>query len=157
MVLSLGREGCPHAARGEMEGRMNFARSAKSSIRPVALIGLAVCFIAGMPLGAAPANAAELSPEAAQALVERLGARTAGSYLDAATGRMIVTVTDAATAREVEAAGGVARFDAHSGAQLNPVTDALDAEAQIPGTTRGIDPVANRAVITVDRTVPGTD
>ncbi len=132
---------------------MNFARSAKSSIRPVALIGLAVCFIAGMPLGAAPATAGELPPEASHALVERLGARTAGAYLDAATGRMIVTVTDAATAREVEAAGGVPRFVAHSGALLNRVTRALDAEAQIPGTTWGIDPVANRVVITVDRTV----
>jgi streptogrisin D len=134
---------------------MNFRRSAKSSIGPVALIGLAVCFSAGMPLGAAPANAGELSPEASQALVERLGARTAGSYLDAATGRMIVTVTDAATAREVEAAGGVPRFVAHSGALLNRVTSALNAEAQIPGTTWGIDPVANRVLITVDRTVTG--
>ena len=132
---------------------MKFTRSAKSSIRRVALIGLAVCFSAGMPLGAAPANAGELSPEASHALVERLGTRTAGSYLDAATGRMIVTVTDAATAREVEAAGGVPRFVAHSGALLNQVTSALNAEAQIPGTTWGIDPVANRVVITVDRTV----
>jgi streptogrisin D len=139
---------------------MKLTRSVKSSIGRLALIGLAVCFSAAMPSGSAPANAAELSQEASLAAVERLGAlaerlgtRTAGSYLDAATGRMIVTVTDAATAREVEAAGGVPRFVAHSGALLNRVTRALDAEAQIPGTTWGIDPIANRVVITVDRTV----
>lgn len=124
---------------------MEFTKSAKRSIRLVALVGLA-CFTV-------TANAGELSPEASHGLVERLGARTAGSYLDAATGRMVVTVTDAATAREVEAAGGVPRFVAHSGALLNQVTSALDAEAQIPGTTWGIDPIANRVVITVDRTV----
>jgi streptogrisin D len=134
---------------------MKLTRSAKSSIQCVAPIGLAVCFTAGTPLGAALANAGELSAEASHALVEWLGARTAGSYLDAATGRMIVNVTDAATAREVEAAGGAPRFVAHSGALLNRVTSALNAEAQIPGTTWGIDPVANRVVITVDRTVSG--
>ena len=134
---------------------MKFTRSAKSWIPRIAPVGLSLCLSAAMPLGAAPANAGELSPEASEALVERLGTRTAGSYLDAATGRMIVTVTDAATAREVEAAGGVPRFVAHSGALLNRVTKALDAEAQIPGTAWGIDPVANRVFITVDRTVTG--
>ena len=127
-------------------------RSVKRSLRRARPIGLAVCFSAALPFAAAPANAAEGPPEVAQALVERLAGRTAGSYLDAA-GRMIVTVTDAATGREVEAAGGVPRFVAHSGALLNRVTRALDAEAQIPGATWGIDPVANRVVITVDRTV----
>jgi streptogrisin D len=68
---------------------------------------------------------------------------------------MVVTVTDAATAREVEAAGGVPRFVTHSGGLLNRVMSALNAEAQIPGTTFGIDPIANRVVITVDRTVTG--
>ena len=132
---------------------MKFTRSAKSWIRRIAPVGLSLCLSAAMPLGTAPANAGELSPEASEALVERLGTRTAGSYLDAATGRMIVTVTDAATAREVEAAGGVPRFVAHSGALLNRVMSALNAEAQIPGTTWGIDPVDNRVLITVDRTV----
>ena len=130
---------------------MKLTRSSKSSIRRALLIGLAACYGVGMPLGAAPADAEP--PEAVLAFVEGLGHRTAGSYLDAATGRLIVTVTDAATAREVEAAGGVPRFVAHSGALLNQVMSALDAEAQIPGTTWGIDPVANRVVITVDRTV----
>jgi streptogrisin D len=132
---------------------MKLTRSAKSSIGRIALVGLSLSLSAAMPLGAAPVSAGGLSPEDSQALVERLGSRTAGSYLDAATGRMIITVTDAATAREVEASGGTPRFVAHSGALLNRVTAALDAEAQIPGATWGIDPIANRVVITVDRTV----
>jgi streptogrisin D len=41
-----------------------------------------------------------LSPDAAAALADQLGSRGAGAYLDSGSGRMVVTVTDIATAAE---------------------------------------------------------
>jgi streptogrisin D len=59
--------------------------------------------LAGSAAQAAPV--ANASPEAAAALADQLGARSAGTYLDAASGTMVVTVTDEAAARTVRAAG----------------------------------------------------
>ncbi|MGK5557592.1 hypothetical protein ACSNOI_38890 [Actinomadura kijaniata] len=59
--------------------------------------------------------------QVARPLAARLGARTAGSYVDRATGRLVVTVTDADAARAVTAAGAEPRTVRRSRADLKKV------------------------------------
>jgi streptogrisin D len=93
--------------------------------------------------------------DTAVTLTDQLGGRTAGTYLDTATGQLVVTVTDAAAAETARAAGGVARLVSRSGAELAQVTSTLDASARIAGTAWAVDPVSNQVVVTVDSTVTG--
>lgn len=94
----------------------------------------------------------------ATALAESLGAdRTAGTYLDQATGQMVVTVTDPAAASDVRAAGGVARLVTRSTADLERVTAALESAPTITGTAWAIDPVGNRVVVSADETVSAAE
>ncbi len=92
--------------------------------------------------------------EAAAAAADRLGSRTAGSYLDG-NGQMVVTVTDEAAAEQVRASGAVPKFVARSGAQLQEATDALDRTARIAGTAWSVDPASNQVLVSVDSTVTG--
>ncbi|MGH3658627.1 MAG: S1 family peptidase [Micromonosporaceae bacterium] len=104
---------------------------------------------------ATPAQAAATaSTEKATALAEQIG--SAGTYRDDA-GRMVVTVTDAADAAKVRAAGAVPRHVEHSLTDLQSATGALNAQARIPGTTWAIDPQTNRVEVTYDSTVSGTE
>ena len=120
-----------------------------------AAVTVTATLLAGTVLCSTPAQAASsLSPDAAAALAERLGARSAGTYADS-SGRMVVTVTDAGAAAEVRAAGGVPRIVARSGAQLAAATAALNQSARVPGSAFWIDPVANEVVISVDSTITG--
>jgi streptogrisin D len=117
----------------------------------------------------APAQAAPGTPalgvdqqiaaaEQATALAGSLGSdQTAGTYLDQATGRMVVTVTDSAAAEAVRAAGGVAKLVARSGADLERVTSALQASPTITGTAWAVDPVTNQVVVSVDSTVDAAE
>ncbi len=139
-----------------------------------ALIAAAVAVIAGSALTAtsaqadssavaapAPAGAATVTADAAARsalatrLATQLGARTAGSYQDAASGALVVTVTDDAAARAVRSAGAVPRLVARDGAQLRQATAALDRTARVPGTAWMVDPVSNQVVVSVDSTVTG--
>jgi streptogrisin D len=90
------------------------------------------------------------------ALADSLGAdRAAGAYLDQATGRMVVNVTDQAAAQAVRAAGGTARMVTRSTADLDRVTAALEAAPTIAGTAWSVDPTTNQVVISIDDTVSG--
>ncbi|MBU2667099.1 S1 family peptidase [Actinoplanes bogorensis] len=116
--------------------------------------------IAGTALVPAPANAAAavgvMSAVGAVSVADRLGdTRTGGAYIDSA-GRAVVTVTDAAAAESVRAAGGTAQLVKYSTAQLKSVTTALGAEARIPGTSWGVDPSTNKVSVEIDSTVTGT-
>src|SRR5690606_29900595 len=112
-------------------------RPTRSSLRR-AVTGLAVGTLVVGSLVAAPAAQAapvpEASPEAAMALAERLGDRSAGAYKDAQTGRMVVTISDPSAADEVRAAGAVPRVVTRSAAQLRAATAELDRSIFIPGT-----------------------
>jgi streptogrisin D len=123
----------------------------------VLVAAVAAGLVAGSVLAPSAAMAAQDSPALAakstEALVAQLGTRTAGSYYDAALGKMVVTVTDAATAESVEATGAVARKVQHSGAELAQITAALDAKASIPGTAWAVDPASNQVVVSIDSTV----
>jgi streptogrisin D len=84
----------------------------------------------------------------------QLGSRTAGSYFNA-DGRLVITVTDPAAARSVEATGAIAQRVTHSGAALKSVTDQLYATARVVGTSWAVDPATNQVVVSVDSSVTG--
>jgi len=116
------------------------------------VIAAGTALVAGSVLTPSPAQAAPIG--STDALVAQLGLATAGSYWDAQLGRMVVTVTDASTARSVESTGAVARKVQHSGAELARITSTLDAKVSVPGTAWAVDPVANQVVVSIDPTVP---
>ncbi|GAA0422446.1 serine protease [Actinoplanes capillaceus] len=127
--------------------------------RPI--VGLAAGILVASGLAASPATAAPVAgdpsfaPSAlATGLDARLGARDAGSYIDA-SGKIVVNVTDAATAAEVTAAGATARYVARSGATLAAADESLKVNLKTPGTAFAIDPVSNQVVVSIDETVTG--
>ena len=92
----------------------------------------------------------------ADTLSARLGPASAGSYVDD-SGQLVVTVTDAAAAKTVTAAGARAKVVKHSAAALGASTGVLDRTARIPGTSWGIDPATNQVVVSADATVTGPE
>jgi streptogrisin D len=127
--------------------------------RPI--VGLAVGIVAAGALVASPASAAPAGSDpsfAPSALATRLDTQlagaSAGSYLDGA-GRVVVNVTDAATAKAVTAAGATARYVRHSGASLAAARSDLSAKLTTPGTAFAVDPVGNEVVVSADSSVTG--
>jgi streptogrisin D len=128
--------------------------------RPI--VGLAACVLVGSAFVASPASAAPTSGVdasfAPSALASRIdsdfGAQTAGSYVDD-SGKVVVNVTDSATAAQVTAAGATPRFVKHSGAELNAADEGLKSTLKTVGTAFGVDPMTNQIVVTADSTVSG--
>jgi streptogrisin D len=127
--------------------------------RPI--VGLAVGILMGSAFAASPAAAAPTGQDAstkastlASSLESTLGDRTAGSYVDSA-GKLVVNVTDAATAKSVTAAGATARYVARSGAQMAATQASLTKTLKTPGTAFAVDPISNQVVVSVDSTVTG--
>jgi streptogrisin D len=126
--------------------------------RRVTLIGAATVLLGGTLLAASPAQAVSPRPDPekiATTMSQRLGARSAGSYLDRASGRLVVTVTNAADAAAVRTAGGMPKTVTRSGTALSQVTATLDRTAKVPGTAWAVDPATNQVVVSVDDTVTG--
>ncbi|MEU4210979.1 S1 family peptidase [Streptomyces sp. NPDC026206] len=105
------------------------------------------------PHPAVPSAAA--AAELAQKIGTELRVETAGSYYDAAAGKLIVNVLDRAAAAEVRAAGAEPVIVEHSAAELASARAALAARAAVPGTAWAADPRTNKVVVTVDSTVRG--
>jgi streptogrisin D len=126
-------------------------RTAAILAAPVLLLGAVL-----WPSAAQAAPEALLAADApvATSLSASLGDRSAGAYLDA-TGRMVVTVTDAAAAKQVRQAGAAAKTVKYSTAQLDAVTARIAKAADIPGTASHTDVTTNQVVITADSTVTG--
>jgi streptogrisin D len=131
--------------------------SIRSAAVTAAALGLVASLLAAPPHAqAAPAPVLGLAAATdATALASRLD--SAGSYFDQATGRMVVTVTDAADAETVQAAGLAARVVRYGADDLAEVTSALNATAQIPGTAWAVNPVTNRVEVMVDSTISATE
>lgn len=129
--------------------------------RPI--VGLAVGVLVGSGLAAMP-GPATAAPAAADGLYAtstlatnldtKLGTRDAGSYVDS-SGKLVVNVTDAATAAEVTAAGATPRYVTRSGATLTAADNSLKAGLKTPGTAFAVDPISNQVVVSVDETVTG--
>jgi streptogrisin D len=130
-------------------------RSTKSLFVGVAAVALtATTLVAAPSANAATPKAADA--QSVRALESRLGDRvTGGNYLDPASGRMVVAVTDEAGARAVRSAGAVAKLVSRSSADLQKVTEGLDASARLPGTAWAVDPTTNQVLVSVDDTVTG--
>ncbi|KUJ49293.1 MULTISPECIES: S1 family peptidase [Micromonospora] len=130
-------------------------RPTRSMLRRAVTVAAAGTLVAGVlagtPAQAAPASA---TPDSAAALAERLGARAAGAYADAA-GKMVVAVTDSLAARQVASAGATPKLVKRGAAELNRATAELDRSAAIPGTAWWVDPATNQVVVSVDSTVTG--
>jgi streptogrisin D len=94
-------------------------------------------------------------PDRAEAVAAGLGVRSAGAYIDPATGKSVVSVTDAAAAAQVRAAGGVAQLVRHGSAELAAVTADLDESAKVAGTAWATDPATGQVVLSIDPTVTG--
>jgi streptogrisin D len=133
----------------------------KSRITALVLsTGVMAALLAAAPYAQAAPAASVAKPDPAllsTALEQQLGARSAGSYLDAKSGRLVVTVTDSAAAQTVAAAGGVARTVARSATDLQKVTSALNRSARIAGTAWAVDAAANQVLISVDESVTGAE
>lgn len=132
-------------------------RLTRSTYRHAALATGAVCLLAGammlVPGTATAATAA--TPASAAALVSKLGPRSAGSYLNQATGKIVVNISDPALAQAVRSAGAQPRLVAHSAAQLAQATSRLNSSPEIAGTAWASDPVTNQVVVSADSTVTG--
>lgn len=88
----------------------------------------------------------------AQRLEDRLGHRAAGSYIDEDSGDLVVTVTDAAAARQVRAAGATARQVEHSSEVLERARRAVESGARDGAgqvTSWYTDVESNTVVVTV--------
>ena len=128
--------------------------------RPI--VGLAACVLVGSAFAASPASAAPTpgadpsfaSSTLASKIDSQLGTNAAGSYIDSA-GKLVVNVTDVATAKSVSAAGATPRYVARSGATLAAADNNLKANLKTPGTAFAVDPISNQVVVTVDSTVTG--
>lgn len=130
------------------------AAPAPSGVQPAEAAALAAA--TGVDASTATARVAAQRSQAALAgtLTGKLGAKAAGSYLDA--GALVVNVTDAAAAQTVTAAGAHARVVTRSTAQLRTITAALDKAPATPGTAWGIDPRTDRVVLTITASAPAT-
>lgn len=125
-----------------------------------AAMGAAALFIVPAAQAATPTPAAlpaaQADVQSVEALASRLGERaTAGTYYDDVTGKLVVAVTDEASAQAVRSTGAVAKVVTRSSADLEKVTDGLYATARIPGTAWAVDPTTNQVLVSVDETVKG--
>jgi streptogrisin D len=132
-----------------------------------AVLGGAVAVVFAVPsapaTGALPvpgeaADAQAVVQQAGVALAERLsgelGQRSAGSYLDPATGVPVVNVIDQADAQRVRTRGGVPRVVANSTDALDEAQEALDNTGGAPSTAWGVDPATDQVVLTVSDATP---
>jgi streptogrisin D len=154
-------------------------RISGSTSRTIALLGAAAgvtlaVALAAPTAGAAPTTAAGASgsnPAAAVAavadrqvsqgalaasLTQRLGARTAGSYLDS-SGAVVVNVLDAATASAVQASGATPRLVSRTSAQLAATQATLEKTARAVGTIIAADPKTNQVVVSITDSVSAAD
>ncbi|MBC6448169.1 S1 family peptidase [Actinokineospora xionganensis] len=133
------------------------SRRTLSSALPLICAAVTAAALA-TPASAAPASALDASASPStlaateQSLRDRLGGAYAHSWLDTATGKFVVGVTDAARASEVRASGAQAKVVAHSAAALDAVQSTLDQRARsAPDSVTGwyVDAPANQVVVSV--------
>jgi streptogrisin D len=118
------------------------------------LLGATAVLVAGVLL--VPMQAQAATPDSISSLTARLGDRTAGSYLDPASGRIVVTITDASAVQHVAAAGAIPRVVTHTASQLARSAATLNSSARLAGTAWAVDPASNQVLVSVDSTVTGT-
>jgi streptogrisin D len=91
----------------------------------------------------------------ADRLSRTLGTRAAGSFIDSATGGLVVNVLDAAAAAQVRASGASARMVSRSLASLNQIKASLDRIRGAAGTSWAVDVQSNTVVVSVPANATG--
>jgi streptogrisin D len=126
-----------------------------STFRRTALTGaLGLAVVAALAAPAAQAAPSAAAPAAATAdvqsvaLATALGAKSVGSYVDSA-GKLVVNVTDQASAAEVRASGATPKLVAHSAAQLASIQASFLSAPRVVGSAWGVDPVTNQVVLSL--------
>ncbi|MFG2892411.1 S1 family peptidase [Streptomyces sp. NPDC048248] len=138
--------------------------------RTGAMVGAAAAAIAAAAVILPNANASQDKPltprtftaasapsaaRLAQTLKADLPDRTAGWYLDGATGHLVMNVLTADDVGSVTSKGAVAKVVRNSMTALKAGTRTLSDTASVPGTAWSIDPRTNKIVVLADRTVTG--
>ncbi|NUT38563.1 MAG: S1 family peptidase [Thermoactinospora sp.] len=132
------------------------------SIRPprAGLIVTAAALLTGSLILSPTAQATPPTPEAADpaalaatTLDAQLGVRDAGSYFDAAQGKLVVTITDDADAQAVLAAGAIPKKVVRSSDDFDKIMRRLDRAARVVGTAWAVDPASNQVVVWFDESV----
>jgi streptogrisin D len=128
-----------------------------SLFRRTALTGALGLALAGA-LVAPAAQAAPATPSAAPTaatadvqsvkLASTLGSKSVGSYVDS-SGKLIVNVTDQASAATVRASGATPKLVAHSAAQLAGVQASFLKAPAVIGSSWGVDPVTDQVVLSI--------
>ena len=90
----------------------------------------------------------------AASLQKQLGSHTGGSYVDS-SGKLVVTVVDAASVATVTASGAEAKLVSRSTTQLAAITAGLNRFAGTVGTAWATDPTTNQVVLTVTKQASG--
>lgn len=136
---------------------MSGPRAATAAAGALALTGamLVTQNAAAVPTPVPSALSAASARQLAHRVESDLADRTAGSYYEAKTGRLIVNVVDGAAADRVREVGAEPRLVKRSMAQLNSARRTLKDRASIAGTAWSVDPVTNKVVVKADRTVSG--
>jgi streptogrisin D len=98
---------------------------------------------------------AQSATQTATALKADLGDRTAGWYLDGASGHLVMNVLAEEDAKDVRAKGAVAKVVRNSMTALRAGARTLGDTAAVPGTAWSIDPRTNKIQVIADRTVTG--
>lgn len=154
--LRRGRTALVAAAAGvAAAGAMALPTAGTATAAPAALPAETAVLAQSAGIDATTA-AARVAAQAGQAklagtLTTQLGAKSAGSYIDTATGTLVVNVTDAAAAKTVAASGATAKVVTRSSAELTGITTALN-KAATPGTAWGVDARSNQVVVTISKT-----
>jgi len=91
--------------------------------------------------------------ELGERLVDQLGERSGGMWLDQANDTVVVNVVDQRSAAVVTQAGATARVVSYSTARLESIRDQLTA-AQPTDTAVGIDVAANQVVVQIGSKAP---
>ena len=91
----------------------------------------------------------------ADKLTSALGTRSAGAFIDAASGGLVVNVLDAAAAAQVRASGAEARTVSRSLARLDQIKASLDRLGGPAGTAWAVDVQSNTVVVSVPRDSAG--
>ncbi len=122
----------------------------------LALVAATLFITPGANAATTPKSAPAADAQAVQALTAKLGDQaTAGSFYDQANGKLVVAVTDEASAQAVRSAGAVPKLVSRSSADLKKITDGLYSSARLPGTAWAVDPASNQVLVSVDETVTG--
>src|SRR5215211_644173 len=87
----------------------------------------------------------------ADRLTAQLGARSAGAFIDQASGDLVVNVLDRAAASAVTAAGARAKVVPRSAARLDAVKAQLDRSSTVPNTSWAVDVTTNTVTVQVPR------